>query len=102
MEFKIISFNPANAQIIVEVGEMRLALDLPIDDEGYVPEGDALEKFVMGFIPVEALRRQRLLARHGGVRNAQSIQRLIAAPMPEVPSGDISNMYLQDINLSSL
>jgi hypothetical protein len=102
MEFKIVSFNPATAQIVVEVGDMRLALDLPVDDDGYVPEGDALETYVMGFIPPEVLRRQRVLAQHGGVRNAESIQRLVTAPAPQIQAGDISQTFLLDVNLTSL
>jgi len=102
MEFNIVSFNPASGQIVVEVGEMRLALDLPIDDEGCVPEGEALERFVMGFIPEELLRRRRLLAQYGGVRNAEAIQRLVAAPMSEVSPATPADFYLQGVNLSSL
>jgi hypothetical protein len=102
MEFKIVSFNPATAQIVVEAGDMRLALDLPVDDDGYVPEGDALETYVMGFIPPEVLRRQRVLAQHGGVRNAESIQRLVAVQVAQIQTGDVSQNFLLDLNLSSI
>lgn len=101
MEFKVISFDSNTGQIVVEVANMRLALDLPIDDAGYVPEGDELEKYVMGFVPIEALRRQRILSQHGGVRNAGAIQSLVVEQAPD-QAFDIRENYLNDLKLSVL
>lgn len=103
MDFQIISFNPQTARVIVECADMQLAIDLPIDDEGNVPEGPALEQFIMGFIPVEALRRKRLLEKWGGVRNAAAIEALVAPPDPALTTQQPAfELYINDIALSSI
>jgi hypothetical protein len=74
--YKIINFNQDMAQITIVVDEFEspFTIDLPIDDEGYLPEGDALDYYIRGFIPAWEIERRRKIK---DIKNIESISKLV-------------------------
>lgn len=81
--YKIIAFDEAAAQVTIRVADLTpMAVDLPIDDEGNLPTGEALTQYLSGFIPTWHFERQQRLA--NGVSNASAIAALVE-PEPVMP-----------------
>lgn len=74
--YKITNFDQDNGQITLYVeGIAPIAIDLPIDDEGNVPTGEALTEYLGGFIPTWHFDRKKRLAQ--GIRNGSEIAALV-------------------------
>ena len=76
LSYKITSFNPSTGQISIICDEypMQLMVDLPINDGKYL-EGDELDNYIRGFIPVWLIDRQKQIAK--GITNENYINTLI-------------------------
>lgn len=81
--YKIRAFNEATAQIVVEFEDLGpMAIDLVVDENGNVPEGQDLDSAIRQFLPVWHIeRRQKLTA---GISNADSVRALVE-PFPPPP-----------------
>jgi hypothetical protein len=88
--YKIIAFDESAAQITIRVADLApMVVDLPIDDEGNLPTGDALTQHLSGFIPTWHLERQARLA--NGVSNASVIASLVEPePVVEPTTDELS------------
>lgn len=76
VNYKIIDFDEATAQITIRVANFApILVDLPIDDEGNLPTGDALAQYLSGFIPTWHFERQERLA--NGISNSSAIAQLV-------------------------
>jgi hypothetical protein len=78
--YKIRSFNRDNGSIVVEFMEFPpFNIDLPIKNGRY-PEGDALDTYVKGFLPIHTIERKQNIS--VGIENAD----VIAAMVEEQPA----------------
>ena len=75
-EYKIISFNEATGQIIVDyaINMSPLVIDVPIVN-GLFLSGDDLNTYIAGFIPTEFIERQNQLK--NGIANSDEIKGLV-------------------------
>lgn len=82
MDYKIISFDQSNGSIVVRYREdmSPVNIDLPLDENGLYPTGEALNEYIRAFIPVWHLERLDRLAE--GVANAAEIQALVQEETP--------------------
>lgn len=86
--FIIRAFNEVDGQVIVEFNSTLgvhppVAVDLVIDDNGNVPEGDALYAAIKQFCPVWYFERLAKLA--AGIKNAAAVQALVVPyPAPSI------------------
>lgn len=79
--YKITAFDHTTAQIVVEMdGQQPQSIDLPVDANGDLPTGDALNNFIIGFFPTQ--QADRLAKIQAGLNNATAIQALVAPPPP--------------------
>lgn len=79
--YKIINFDEATAQVTLRVGEFPpFVVDLPIDDEGNLPTGEALTQYLSGFIPTWHFERKQRL--ENGISNASAIASLVQVEEP--------------------
>ena len=82
-------FNEEKAQIVVSIqGAGDFAIDLPLDDNNNVPVGEALDKFIEPYIPVEYLAR--LEKCKNPINNAAEIRSLVV-PYPKSEPELMSN-----------
>jgi hypothetical protein len=90
MEYKIVEFNEATAQITIHVeGFSLFSVDLPLDENQNAPVGEELELYLKGFIPTWHLERQEKLSK--GVANALEIAKLVTSlPVIEPPLADLA------------
>lgn len=103
MNFKIVNFDSATGQLVINVAGLHIAIDLPVDDEGRVPVGEALINHITPFIPAEVLRKSEILGRHGGVSNAEEIIAMMAEPPPEIAPRNLRDEdFITEINISSI
>jgi hypothetical protein len=101
MTYRIISFDEQSGQIQIEVDELpqRLVIDLPIEDGKY-PEGDILDNYIRGFIPVWTITRKERIKK--GIKNSDYIKSLVTKPRKkQVKSKDLANIN-QSIKLNYL
>jgi hypothetical protein len=85
MNYKIIAFDQATAQITIRVENLQpTVIDLPIDEEGNLPTGPLLDQYLRGFIPTWYFDRQQKLA--AGVANADAIAALVEPEAPIQPT----------------
>lgn len=85
MNYKIIAFDEAAAQITIRVENLQpTVIDLPIDDQGNLPTGPLLDQYLSGFIPTWYFDRQQKLA--AGVANASEIAALVEPETPIQPT----------------
>jgi len=74
MEIKIIRYIPETAQVVIMFDDGKyypdIAVDLPIDETGRIPEGRDLINFLEGFLPNDERRKQ---IEATGVVNAHTI-----------------------------
>ena len=83
INYKIIAFDEAAGQVIIRVGDLPpTAVDLPIDNAGNLPTGEALTYYLSGFIPTWYFERQEKLAK--GIANGSAISALVE-PEPVIP-----------------
>lgn len=82
IQYQIRAFDEANAQLIVEFDGMPLvAVDLIIDENGNVPEGEALDSAIRQYMPTWHMERKRKL--ESGIANAEAIKALVV-PSPQL------------------
>lgn len=75
MEYQIVRFIEETGQLIVRVdGFADFALDVPIVDGNYIT-GEALERFINGFMPVSQVERRKKIS--GGIPNASALKELV-------------------------
>lgn len=80
IEYKIRGFDQSSGTITVEFADFPLfSIDLPINDGRY-PEGEELDGYIKGFLPVWLLERKQVI--QSGITNASSIASLVE-PLPE-------------------
>lgn len=85
MNYKIIAFDEAAAQITIRVENLQpTVIDLPIDEQGNLPTGPLLDQYLSGFIPTWHFERQQKLA--AGVANAGAIAALVEPEAPIQPT----------------
>ena len=76
MEYKIIKFDQANAQVVLRLGNgdvfPDVAVDLPVADDGSIPSGKELKDYLEGFVPHDAEKRRQLL-NTVGIKNPDAI-----------------------------
>ncbi len=71
--YKIIDLDESNMQIVVRPEGFGLIwIDLPIDDNGCIPEGESLDQYIQGFLPYYAVQRKAKL--DAGIKNIDSIK----------------------------
>lgn len=78
MDYKIVHVDPINAQIVVEfllIDGYRVAIDLPIDDNGEVPTGNNLDNYVKGFLPYYLVERKVKLS--SGITNIDQLMQYV-------------------------
>jgi hypothetical protein len=80
--YKIRFFNEATGSIVVEFNDFPpFNIDLPLVDNKY-PEGEALDEYVKGFLPLEFIQRKKIIEQ--GIENASNIAALVEPfPVPE-------------------
>jgi hypothetical protein len=82
IKYKIVKLDEINGQIIVRPeGYDLVAIDLPVDSDGLVPEGDELNNYIQGFLPYYHLDRKNQLI--NGIKNIDAINKLVE-PEPEI------------------
>lgn len=76
MVYEIARFIPETGQIVVKCEglDQPLVIDLPVDNGRY-PEGDDLDIYIRGFIPVWLIERAQNIKR--GIFNAGAIANLV-------------------------
>lgn len=87
INFVIRAFNEAEGQVIVEFdGIPPMAIDLVLDENGNVPEGDELDAAIRSYFPVWIIERRNKLA--AGIPNAASVHARVVPfpPLPEEPA----------------
>lgn len=83
IDYKIIDINTARASICVKPeGFDPFWVDLPIDENGNVPDGADLELYIRGFLPIGEIQREQQLNK--GVKGMDAIQ---VTPLP--PTGPV-------------
>lgn len=85
MDYKIVEVNPATAQIVVEfllIDGYRVAVDLPINENGEVPTGQDLDAYIKGFLPYYLVERQAKLA--SGIANLSQLMQHVEPSPPAV------------------
>lgn len=97
MAVKIISFDPANGSVEIEVGDNAPAInvELPINENGEYITGGELDIYLNGFVPVVDAARKQALSR--GIPNASMIEAMVQpreAPVDSVPA-DVSDVLAQ-------
>lgn len=86
-QYKIIDFDEAAAQVTIRVSDLApIVVDLPIDDAGNLPTGEALALYLTGFVPTWHFERQQKLA--NGVSNASAIAALVEPEPIEQPTSE--------------
>jgi hypothetical protein len=81
MDYRITRFIEDTAQVEVVYNNLPpFMIDLPVDENGNVPFGDALDNYIKGTLPIWHFDRLAKLA--NGVTNAALI-RSIVQPLPE-------------------
>jgi len=76
VNYKIKNFNEQTGAIIVEFENFgSFNIELPIDDNGFILSGDALNNYIKGFAPVGHYQRLNKLSK--GIKNADEIKNLI-------------------------
>lgn len=81
IEYKIIKLDKDNAQITVEYNnKVAVAIDLPIDDNNNIPEGQDLVEYINYMAPRQALSRISELQKLSN--NIDNLEALLV-PMPE-------------------
>jgi hypothetical protein len=79
IEYKIRSFNQTTGSIVVEFMDFTpFNIDLPVEN-GLYPEGEALDAYIRGFLPVWVVERKQVI--QAGVSNAEAIASLVE-PLP--------------------
>lgn len=83
LTYKIREFNQVTGSIVVEFEDFApFNIDLPLVDGKYL-EGEALNDYIKGFLPVEFVQRKQVIAQ--GIENASNIAALVEPwPQPEV------------------
>lgn len=83
ISYKIRAFNKVTGSIVVEFENFApFNIDLPLNDGKY-PEGQELDQYIRGFLPIEFVKRIQTIAQ--GVENETSIESLVEPwPQPEV------------------
>lgn len=86
-DYKIRSFNKELGQILVQFDDLPLvAIDLQVDENGNVPEGEDLDNAIRVFYP--SWHFDRLERLKNGIRNADQVEKLVD-PIPVIePSLD--------------
>lgn len=83
VDYKIRSFDKVNGSIVVEFADFPLFnIDLPVDGGKY-PEGEALDTYIRGFLPVWVLERKQII--QNGIANETSIEALVEPPPQPEP-----------------
>jgi hypothetical protein len=82
LTYKIRVFNESTGSIVVEFQDFApFNIDLPLVDGKY-PEGQALDEFIRGFLPIEFVQRKQIISQ--GIENASNIAALVEPwPTPE-------------------
>jgi hypothetical protein len=94
--YKIRGFNASTGQVIVQYEDLApCAIDLAVDENGKVPEGEALDKAIRDFMPVWHFQRQEQLA--NGISNADAVAALVE-PLPPPPEPDLEDVARQQRN----
>jgi hypothetical protein len=76
IKYKIIKLDEVYGQIVVRPeGFDPMCIDLPIDTDGVIPEGEALHAYIDGFLPYYFIERKDKLA--AGIKNVDSIKALV-------------------------
>lgn len=77
MDYKITEFNAQTGQITICFIPLDyyVSIDLPINEDRMVPEGEELNIYIQGFLPYYLVKRKELLAR--GIVNSEAITNLI-------------------------
>jgi hypothetical protein len=103
MDYTIIKFDEATAQVVLRFGDGRaypdVAVDLPVDDSGNVPTGDELTTYLSGFVPTYYVERAATIKEHG-IPNKEDVTSLVT-DAPEVifqDEADKASYYKQDRN----
>ena len=77
MEYKIIEFDELTGRIEVLVeGFAPIIIDLPVDESGNVPVGDALSAYINGFLPHSYIQRKEIIDK--GIVNIAEIKALVS------------------------
>lgn len=91
--YKIVQFNASTGQLVVEWHPdfPRVSIDLPIDVNNKYPEGQDLETYISGFVPVWELERMEKLK---SVVNTDAILALLPpdAVVIEEPQNNLSGL----------
>ena len=85
-------FDESTAQVIVEYKDCApIGIDLPIDENGNVPEGDELDKLIRGFIPVWHFERLEKIK--AGIKNASAVH-VKVVPYPSSPEPTLEQLAI--------
>jgi len=78
--YKVVGFSEVSGSISVEydVNFPSINVDIPLDENGLYITGEALDKYIQGFIPTWHL--DRLAKLKAGISNASEIQSLVQEP----------------------
>ena len=85
MDYKIVQVDASTANIVVEfllIPGYRVAIDLPVDDDGNVPVGTELDAYIKGFLPYFLIERQAKLA--SGIVNLDQLMQHVEPAPPAV------------------
>lgn len=93
MKYTIIDFNKYTAQVILRIDDGTvypdMSIDLPVDDNNRIPEGEELDTYLRGFVPVEYdLRIKKLQGK--GVANPEAVVvEKLPEPVVELTAEDV-------------
>lgn len=92
IDYNIIAFDEVTARITVAfAGALYpILLELPVAEDGSVPDGEVLDKWIKDRTPLDLIERKKLLV--NGIPNAEKIKELvkpIVAPPTPIPQEEI-------------
>jgi hypothetical protein len=93
MSYKIISLDKSTGQVVISVdGFSPMAIDLPLDENNMIPTGQALDSFLLGYVPHSLIDRKKKIEEHG-IPNINEIESLVDPIIPrELTVEELWNM----------
>ncbi len=100
MDYNIIAFDEVTARItVLYTGALYpILLELPVAQDGSVPDGEVLDEWIKARTPLDLIERKKLLSK--GIPNKAKIQELvhpIIAPPTPIPQEEIDRGWKANI-----
>ena len=97
MNYKIIKFDEQLGRItVLPEGFDPIDIDLPLNENNEVYEGEQLQQYITGFLPIYHVDRMNALL--FGITNAESIRNLVE-PSDYVEPPTVTNNLTDDLKL---